>query len=226
MKLILTCEHAGNDIPQQYSSLFEEAGEQLNSHRGYDPGALDLFLQLKELADFEIYQTQSRLLVELNRSLHHQQLFSQFTGKLVKSSKTAILEQFYFPYREQVEQEVSNFVKQGERVLHLSVHSFTPVLDGEIRNADVGLLFDPKRREEKEFCRCFKNAIIEQYHNLNIRFNYPYLGTADGFTTFLRKQFPTGYCGIELEVNQKFVVENKMDPKIKEAIFKALRELF
>lgn len=223
MKLVLTCEHAGNEIPEEFLPLFREAVEQLNSHRGYDPGALDLFFSLKDLADFDLFQTQSRLLVELNRSLHHPQLFSEYTKQLPKTSKNAILEEYYFPYRREVEQQISDRLAQAEQVLHLSVHSFTPVLNGKTRDADIGLLYDPKREEEKEFCRRFKNALFEQDPQLRVRYNYPYLGTADGFTTYLRKKFRKNYCGIELEVNQKFVSENKMDKLLKNVIFKALQ---
>ena len=222
MKLVLTCEHAGNNIPKKFTHLFTNAGEQLNSHRGYDPGALDLFNNLKELADFSFYQTQSRLLVELNRSLHHPQLFSVFTRQLPIPSKNAILEKYYFPYREEVEQQISNEIKAGETVLHLSVHSFTPVLNEMVRTTDFGLLYDPKRKEEKAFCRGLKNVIFEQDPGLRLHFNYPYRGTADGFTTYLRKKFHSRYLGIELEVNQKFVLKNRMERHVKEVIFKAL----
>lgn len=225
MKLVLTCEHAGNKIPEEYAPYFKEAQEQLFSHRGYDPGALDLFCDLKELADFDLYQKESRLLVELNRSLHHPQLFSQFTKQLSRASKNAILEEFYFPYRQEVEQQISERIGAGEKVLHLSVHSFTPVLDGKKRHADIGLLYDPGRQEEKEFCVSFKKAILARDPELRLRFNYPYLGTADGFTTFLRKRFTSGYLGIELEVNQKFVMKNKMDGRLKKGIFNALQEV-
>ena len=41
---------------------------------------------------------------------------------------------------------------------------------------------------------------------LKIRRNFPYLGTADGFTTFLRKQFDGKYyAGVEIEINQHFL---------------------
>jgi hypothetical protein len=39
-----------------------------------------------------------------------------------------------------------------------------------------------------------------------VRRNYPYRGTADGFTTYLRRQFSARkYLGIELEVNQSLL---------------------
>ena len=225
MKLILTCEHAFNTIPQEYQDLFINAEEILESHRGYDPGALDLFNELKDLADFSFYHETGRLLVEVNRSKGHSNLFSAFTKNLSGKQKNEILTQYYFPYRDSVEKQISSIIEKGEKVLHFSVHTFTPKLDEEIRNTDIGLLYDPSRSEEKEFSKKFKQNIKNQNPELKIRFNYPYLGKADGFTTYLRKKFHENYLGIELEVNQKFVPQNKMEYRIKNAVFIALKEV-
>ena len=222
MNLILTCEHAGNEIPEEYKQYFSGAGDVLQTHRGYDPGALDLFKELSPLAVFGQQYMISRLLVEPNRSLGHPQLFSEFTASLPEVQKEKILEQFYVPYRNYVEGRIGSFILQGKEVVHISVHSFTPELNGVVRNADIGLLFDPERQPEKEFCKRFKEKLIQQDENLKVKFNYPYLGIDDGFTTHLRQKFPQQYLGIELEVNQKFVYNNKMEKRLKNVIFKAL----
>lgn len=221
MKIVLTCEHAGNEVPANFKSVFEEAGGILDSHRGFDPGALDLFEALVPLADYHRIHTKTRLLVEPNRSLHHKQLFSEFTLGLTRGAKKAILEEYYLPHRNAVAKAVDNFTTNGKHVLHLSVHSFTPELHGEIRDADFGLLFDPSRSSEKEFCLKWKRSLNDHFPQFKVRFNYPYLGKADGFTTFLRKKFPQNYSGIELEVNQKFVTENKMESNVKKAILES-----
>jgi len=225
VKLVLTCEHAFNTIPQEYHNLFTNARETLESHRGYDPGALDLFNELKDLADFSFYHETARLLVEVNRSKRHSNLFSEFTKNLSGKQKNEILTQYYFPYRDSVEKQISSIIEKGEKVLHFSVHTFTPKLNEEIRNTDIGLLYDPSRSEEKKFSKKFKQNIKNQNPELKIRFNYPYLGKSDGFTTYLRKKFPENYLGIELEVNQKFVSQNQMGYSVKNAVFLALKEV-
>lgn len=205
LKLLLTCEHGGNEVPIAYQSLFQGHQEVLKSHAGYDIGALELFKELEPLADISFYSETSRLLVELNRSLHHKKLFSDYTRDLSDGDKNFILKNYYYPYRDKVEQLVHDFVMAGRRVLHISVHSFTPVLNGEERQADIGLLYDPKRKGEQNFCREWGKALTKQAPNLLVRNNYPYLGIADGFPTYLRKRFKDEeYLGIELEVNQKF----------------------
>lgn len=225
MKLVVTCEHAFNKIPPEYSDLFEGAEAVLNSHRGYDPGAFDLYDALSELADFSRATAMSRLLVEVNRSVGHQHLFSEFTKKLSSEEKEELLSEYYFPYRNSVEEKIAEFIESGHEVWHLSVHSFTPEMNGEIRKGDIGLLYDPSRRTEKKISAEMKNILQEQRPDLKIRFNYPYLGTADGFTTYLRKKFPKNYVGIELEVNQKFPENNQMPDWLKSAVFSSVNEV-
>ncbi len=96
MKLILTCEHGGNEIPHTFQPYFENENTILNSHRGYDLGALDVFQKLKPLSDFSKYSKTSRLLIELNRSLHCPNLFSKFTKQLSKKKKKPLLIRFIF----------------------------------------------------------------------------------------------------------------------------------
>ncbi|MEH0153886.1 N-formylglutamate amidohydrolase [Limibacter armeniacum] len=222
--LIITCEHGGNQIPHAYQTLFMEKREVLKSHKGYDLGALDLFQFLTEHIDhtFALSSTTSRLLIELNRSLHHTQLFSPFTLLLDQKEKQLIIEQYYLPYRNKVEHEVSRLINQSYQVLHLSVHSFTPILNGRIRTADIGLLYDPKKELEKSWAMEWKQHINALNPRFKVRMNYPYLGTADGLTTYLRKKYPKGYLGVELEVNQKFSKHNTMDMEIKKVLTETL----
>lgn len=224
MKIVFTCEHASNKIPEEFQYLFWEASDILESHRGYDPGARDLFEQLKVLGDFNAFHNISRLLVEVNRSIGHPDLFSEYTKGLSSAEKNKIITRWYIPYRTEVEGQIKKLIEGGEKVIHLSIHSFTPFLKGEIRDADIGLLYDPSRKTEKIFCQDLKSNLRSENSALKIRFNYPYLGKADGFTTYLRRKFPENYSGIELEVNQKFVNNNQMDLKLKEVIFKALQK--
>jgi predicted N-formylglutamate amidohydrolase len=145
----------------------------------------------------------SRLVIELNRSLHHKGLFSRFSQALSEAEKTKLIQQDYLPYRNKVQQKIATLIQAGHTVLHLSVHSFTPELDGEKRNADIGLLYDPSRALEKPFCQIWKQVLNQLMPDWTVRLNYPYLGKADGFTTYLRKQFAEEkYLGIELETNQ------------------------
>ena len=223
MKLVLTCEHGGNTIPKQFSKIFKIDETTLQSHRGFDIGALDVFNYLKPLADYSNYSETSRLLIELNRSLHHKNLFSEYSKSLSSLEKEQLIENYYSIYRNSVEDYISKNIDKGEIILHISVHSFTPILDETIRTCDIGFLYDPTRPEESKFCRHFKSLLHSENPELKVRFNYPYLGIADGFTTYLRKQFPLNYLGIEIEINQKLALDNNMSSHLKHQIYSTLK---
>ena len=225
MKLILTCEHGGNEIPQKYASYFEEHQDVLKTHRGFDLGALEFFNHLKPLANFVSFSKTSRLLIELNRSLHHKNLFSEFTKDLPLSAKKELINEHYLPYRNSIENKISKYINNKKLVIHLSIHSFTPVLNGVKRNCDIGLLFDSRIPLEREVAKFLKDAILTKTDDSKVRYNYPYLGKMDGFTTYLRKQFPKNYVGIEIEINQKYAENNNTQKVLKNILFDIIAAL-
>ena len=99
-------------------------------------------------------------------------------------------------------------VRAGLKVIHISSHSFTPELNGEVRNTDIGLLYDPSRNLEQELCNRWRTRLGAHVPDLRVRRNYPYTGSANGFPTYLRQRFPADtYIGIELEINQKHILK-------------------
>ena len=204
---LITCEHGGNCIPAPYHELFRDEQALLDSHRGYDAGALLMAQELAAAFDGALVTaTVSRLLVDLNRSIGHPKLFSATTRRLPRSTREEILTQYYRPYRAQVESLVAHALADGRRVIHISSHSFTPELDGKVRHAEVGLLYDPARDGEVKLCAQWQASLAALAPALRIRRNYPYAGKGDGLTAHLRRRFAsTDYIGIELEVNQGVV---------------------
>lgn len=205
---VVTCEHGGNRIPAAYADLFCGRQSLLSTHRGYDPGALRMACDLAAALQAPLVaSTVSRLLVDLNRSLSSPQVWSDATRSLLPSHKQAIVSRHYAPYRRRLTGIVAAAVAAGQRVIHLSSHSFTPILDGQVRNADVGLLYDPARPGEVAAAARWQAAFAESAPALRVRRNYPYRGRNDGLTFTMRRCFPPDqYVGIELELNQAFVL--------------------
>ena len=206
--LLVTCEHGGNRVPREYRRLFAGWETVLASHRGYDPGALTLARDLARAFDAPLVaSTVTRLLVELNRSPGHPQLHSEITRDLAPSEKARLAARYYEPYRQEVEQRVAQATAARRRVIHISAHSFVPVLNGRRRNADIGLLYDPGRPAERALCARWSQCLGARASRLRVRRNYPYRGYADGLTTYLRRRYArNGYLGVEIEVNQKHVL--------------------
>lgn len=207
VEMLLTCEHGGNQIPAAFAKIFERSKGILKTHAGWDIGALVLAKNLESLLQVPLYFSKtSRLVVDLNRSLHHPRLFSEVTKTLPQSEREKILARHYFPYRDAVASHIAKFARRGRLVLHLSIHSFTPRLAAQDRLCEFGLLYDPGREIERDICLVLKNTLKQEFPNLRTRLNYPYRGTSDGLTTHLRRLHPDArYAGIEIEVNQSLL---------------------
>ncbi len=205
---LITCEHGGNLIPAPYRALFQGYRELLDTHRGYDRGALVMAGELAAALQAPLVtSTISRLLIDLNRSIGHPQLFSAATRGAPAAVRAQIVAQHYLPYRLQVEHLVRQSVARRRRVIHISSHSFIADLDGKLRHADVGLLYHPARGAEVELCARWKSSLAAVAPELRVRRNYPYAGKGDGLTSYLRLRFPQrAYVGIELELNQDIVL--------------------
>jgi predicted N-formylglutamate amidohydrolase len=203
--VLITCEHGGNRIQPRYHALFSGLEAVLETHRGYDPGALAVGRKWSWALDAPLFaSTTSRLLIDLNRSIGHPKLYSEATRDAPAAVRDEILDRVYLPYRAAVEAHVAAAIARGSRAIHLASHSFTPVPDGVVRNADIGLLYHPARAGEAELCHRWQARLKSQAPELKVRRNYPYTGRSDGFTAFLRRRFPADlYVGIELKINQK-----------------------
>jgi predicted N-formylglutamate amidohydrolase len=212
-QLILTCEHGGHRVPAAYRSLFRGADQILTSHRGWDPGSLAMGKTFQRMLGAPLFlNTVTRLLVEPNRSIGHRQLFSEFTTNVDPIDRETILAKYYYAHRDRIEEWIASQVRSSQCVVHLSMHTFTSKLNGQTRKADVGLLYDPGRKLEWRLCSRWRSAIKQLRDDVLVRRNYPYLGKADGFTTYLRRHFPADrYLGIELEVNQRWPAGNEAE---------------
>jgi predicted N-formylglutamate amidohydrolase len=204
-RLVLSCEHASAAVPARYRQSFARgaAAAALRSHRGSDMGALDVARALGAHFGVEVIAGEvTRLLIDLNRTQGHAGLFSGLLP-LDTGQRQALLDRYYHPYRARVQRAVAAACAGGGPALHVSVHSFTPRLADQVRNAELGLLYDPARAGERALCARWKAELARRAPALRVRRNYPYRGTDDGLTTALRRVFPgPRYIGVELELNQ------------------------
>ena len=215
--LILTCEHASNRLPAAFKKAVP--AEVLKTHRAYDIGAVQVFRKLVKFAKPEFYCEGkfSRLFVDLNRTITNKSAFSEYYEALEARDKAAAKKakesatKYWNKYCAAIEKFVDSALKPKTRaaksepeIVHLGIHSFTPELNGKVRNTDIGILYDPSRPQERAYAQVIKAEIKRLYPTMKVRFNYPYKGTTDGLTTTLRKKFGPQYVGIEIEINQKF----------------------
>lgn len=230
LQLLVTCEHASPAVPKELGDLGLPRSV-LRSHRGWDPGALGIAEAIARAFAVPLHRGQwSRLVADLNRSEDHARVVApRVDGQLVPGNQldaTALaqrLAQYWRPIRQQTEKAITAAARRS-RVLHLSVHSFTPQLGGVERTNDIGLLCDPQRPLEVAFCEALKVELVAR--GLSVRRNFPYFGNTDGFTTHLRGLLPArNYLGIEIECNQRLVATAAGERKVAAALVAALQAM-
>ena len=209
---VISCEHASNRIPSRYELLGLPAAR-LETHIAWDQGAKEMARVCARLLGCPCHEGRySRLLIDLNRSLHHPHLMAKESGGVGIPGNASVSEQerderikrYYTPYREALLSSIRSTIRRQGRCVHFSMHSFTPSLLGRDRRADYGILFDPRRPRERALASLLAKALREQ--GWVVRFNYPYRGVSDGFTSMARRLFfPRRYLGIEIELNQKYL---------------------
>lgn len=227
LALVISCEHAVDTVPEQYLPLFAPFKTLLASHRGIDFGALAIAEYLtKQIPSDFIQASCTRLLIDCNRNTKNSRCFSEISQNLSAAEQQYIMDNYYWPFRHQAMAIIKQHIDNGSQVLHLSIHSFTPVLNGVTRNADIGLLYDPRRSSEKRFASQWKTELKKLAPEYKIRMNYPYKGISDGFTSMMRKRYTaTQYIGIELESNQAITLDYKKRVNLKKIFADSLLTL-
>ncbi len=236
MKLMLTCEHASNKLPAAFKKFVPADVQKTHRAYDIGALQVFRKLVKFAKPEFSCEGKFSRLFADLNRSITNKAVFSEYYGELeargkaVKCSTSSAEKMraqaiaYWKEYREKIEKFVASSLSSPKRtatkqkhaagkkgaedaaIIHLGIHSFTPVLNGMVRNADIGILYDPARPLERKFAQVIKAEILRLYPKMRVRFNYPYKGSSDGLTTALRKKFGPRYVGIEIEMNQKFFI--------------------
>lgn len=205
---VVTVEHASNEIPDAYGGL-GLTPEDLASHVAWDPGARELGRRLARDLGAALFEGRwSRLVIDLNRSRRHPRWIPKRSfGLEVPGNRGLDAAEIvrrdtlhYEPFRSAALDAARAAVERGGCV-HLSVHSFAPEVAGRRREADLGVLYDPRRGRESALAAAIQRGAREL--GARVRRNYPYRGVSDGHATALRKLFPDPlYAGLEIELNQ------------------------
>ena len=187
--LLIGCDHAENRIPEAYANL-GLADEHLEKHIAYDIGAKNVALLLSEMFDAPaITGGYSRLMIDLNRHLDDPSLIVETSDgipipgnqDLDESERSWRIDQFFHPYHNQYAAMVDEMADRTNIAFILSVHSFTPTLNGIPRPWDYGVLWtDAHANLAKLLLEGFSN-----HPELEIGSNEPY-----------HAGFPQGYAQV------------------------------
>lgn len=149
--IVLVCDHASCRFPESLSHLGLDPFAR-RCHLAVDIGAGPLTERLSEsLGVTAVLAQYSRLVVDCNRQLLDPSAFLVFgdgifipgNSNLQQADKDARSEAIYWPYHRVVSDQINRLRSIAGRLpFFVSIHSFTPVLNGISRPWEMGVLWD------------------------------------------------------------------------------------
>ncbi|MEZ4232147.1 MAG: N-formylglutamate amidohydrolase [Polyangiaceae bacterium] len=205
-RVLLSAEHASNRLPDAWD-WHEDDAHLIESHWAWDPGVRELVLELAEaLRTTAVLARFTRLLADPNRPEGHPELFRKHAdGAEVALNRQLHAEEaegrvsnYYRPYHHQLDREVA----ESPAELCFSVHSFTPVYQGEPRDLEIGVLFNAEERLAESLQRHLSAA------GHDTRLNEPYSGKAGLIYSIEQPALRHGRRALEIEVRNDLLLDS------------------
>lgn len=222
--VVITCEHASNELPEDYSWTENDRKYFADDHWGYDPGSLDVGMYLaKELKCVLVYSLYSRLLVDVNRNLAGDTLFrTHGDGKTVDLNANLTYEEEQkriMKYHHSYYNAIREISMKIDPQYIFSVHSFTGLFEGQPRALEVGILVS----HSDELAKKVYNGFDKGAYNIGI--NEPYDGKQglNSLDTLLFAKYPVRRQGIEFEFRNDILMDPIRAPKIKADTLEAIK---
>lgn len=206
--IVLLCDHAGRDLPDEYGDLGLPPAE-FDRHIAYDIGAEQVTRKLAAMLGVPaVLANFSRLLIDPNRGEDDPTLIRQlYDGAVISGNypmspeeRERRLDGFYRPYHDAVGSVVASVHhKTGIAPFILSVHSFTPVMQGRPRPWHAGVLWDMDHRAAWPLIE-----MLAEDPALVVGDNEPYDGALRGDTMF-RHAIVNGFAHALIEIRQDLI---------------------
>lgn len=220
--VVLTCEHASNRLPARWR--WDESDRHLiETHWAWDIGAADLTRELAaELGAPAVLARFTRLLVDPNRPLDSPELFREVCDDLPVVLNLAVygddehfrLADYWQPYHDAID----TVLHEVQPALLLSLHSFTPVYEGERREVEIGVLHS----DQFELAQRWRDLL--SLSGMDVRIDEPYEG-GDGYMYSAYDHSRRFGCpALELELRQDIVGDPAQRPALVRWVRNALEE--
>ena len=164
--ILLICDHASCRFPAALGDMGLDPFAR-RCHLAIDIGAGSLTEHLaNSLGVTAVLAQYSRLVVDCNRQLMDPGAFLEYgDGILVPGNrnlrqpeKDRRADAIYWPYHTAIDEQIKRLRAAGPPPAFISIHSFTPVLDGIARPWQMGVLWDKDQRLSDIFIEEFRAA--------------------------------------------------------------------
>lgn len=205
--ILLVCDHAACAFPASLGDMGLDPFAR-RCHLAIDIGAGSLTEYLADrLGVTAVLAQYSRLVVDCNRDLMDPSVFLAYgdgilvpgNNNLRQSAKDARANEIYWPYHAAVEAQVERLLDAGSPPAFVSIHSFTPVLNGEARSCEIGILWDKDQGLRNIFLDDFREA------GFVVGDNEPYSGKAPADYTIDNHAESRGLPCVGIEIRQDLI---------------------
>lgn len=213
----ICCDHAGRAIPRRLGDLGVPKAA-LDQHIGWDIGALDVAMRLAVHLDAPgLYQPYSRLVIDCNRKLDSPTLSPEVSDGtpipgnrgLTQAQQEARVASIWRPYHQALAAAMAERRAVHPQAVLISVHSFTPSMNGKDRPWEIGVVWN---RDERIAVPLL--AALGTLPGICVGDNHPYNGR-DGFGfTVPQHAGSLGLPHVMLEIRQ-----NEIDDSAKAALW-------
>ncbi len=210
--LILIADHAGRAFPRRLGTL-GLAPDQLDRHIAWDIGIGDLTRHMAAALDAPaLLATYSRLVIDCNRRLDDPTSIAQESDgimipgnrHLAPAARSARAADIFAPYHAAIERAIAAKRRTGRAPVLLSLHSFTPAMQGKIRPWHIGILWNRDSRLPVPLL-----ARLGREAGLVIGDNEPYSGRDDHGYSIRRHAESAGLAHALIEIRQDLIAEAK-----------------
>ena len=185
-ELVMFCDHAGRAFPKALGTLGLGPRE-LEQHIAWDIGIAGLGRRLAHSLDAPFFMTAySRLVIDCNRHLDDPTSIAQESDRIPVPGNRGLSaedrrrrqDEIFRPYHDALMAEIKGRVAGGRIPVIISLHSFTPVMNGFHRPWHIGVLWNEDER--------ISRPLIERLQAMKafvVGDNQPYTGkTQSGYT--------------------------------------------
>ncbi len=227
LPILLICDHASCRFPKSLGDMGLDPFAR-RCHLAVDIGAGPLTEKLAaSLGVTAVLAQYSRLVVDCNRQLMDPGAFLQFgDGILVPGNRNIRQKEkdlrasvLYGPYHEAVDNQVQRLRSIGPPPAFIAVHSFTPVMNGEARPWEMGVLWDTDTRLRDIFLEDFSAA------GYLVGDNEPYSGKAPQDYTIDHHAEEIGLPHIGIEIRQDLIDDGKGVDEIAAVMHKIIESI-
>ena len=205
--ILLVCDHASRRFPASLGDLGLDPFAR-RCHLAVDIGAGPLTERLAaSLGVTSVLAQYSRLVVDCNRQLMDPGAFLQFGDGVVipgnrslsQADKDVRADAIYWPYHTAISQQMQRLMSGNTTLAFITVHSFTPVMDGVSRPWHMGVLWDADTLLRDIFLEGFSAA------GYNVGDNEPYSGKAPQDFTIDHHAEGAGIPHVGIEIRQDLI---------------------